>query len=193
MLWYTVKKFVCQSKQIWTKHPRVSISLPIQCWFLPCIPYTYYAESSSSCLSRGVESERVQKSHQALGWWSSQSPFHSSVMYRKAKRYEDTHWWTVFAQTHYWISAIFTWHFGPLLPVWHLRARSTCLWRADHIMVHPPARLVYSWGATNIEGSNSYCRLSIHTINAEHKGLSSITLAALVACANTWNESEYKH
>ncbi len=65
-----------------------------------------------------------------------------------------THWWTVFAQTHYWISAIFTWHFGPLLPVWHLRARTTCLWRADYIMVRPHAHLVYSWGATNIEGSN---------------------------------------
>lgn len=119
-----------------------------------CISHIYYAESSSSCFSPGEESKWVQKSHQALGWRSSQSPFHSSVMYRNAQRFKGTHWWTVFAQTHYWISAIFTWHFGPLLPVWHLRARTTCLWRDDYIMVRLPACLVYSWGATNIEGSN---------------------------------------
>ncbi len=156
MLWSTVKNLFSSPNKFGQNTPQQAYRFLYNAEFLPWIPHKYYAESTPSCFNLGEESERVQKSHQALGWPSSQSPFHTSVMYRNTQRYEGTHshWWTVFAQTHYWISAIFTWHFGPLLPVWHLRARTTCLWRDDYIMVRPHTHLVYSWGATNIEGSN---------------------------------------
>lgn len=45
--------------------------------------------------------------------------------------------WSTFSLPYYWMSAIFTWHFGLLLPVWHFSARTTCLQRADYIMASP--------------------------------------------------------